>query len=49
MRKGKKGRYDNEIFQKINNMHGTNVNYLTVVKYVSKDRQQKKYPLMNGN
>ena len=39
MRKGWKRRYANEIVQKINNMHGTNVNYWTVAKYVSVDIQ----------
>ena len=39
MRKGRKRRYSNEIVQKINNMHGTNVNYWTVAKYVSVDIQ----------
>ena len=39
MRKGCKRRYANEIVQKMNNMHGTNVNYWTVAKYVSVDIQ----------
>ena len=39
MRKGWKRRYANKIVPKINNMHGTKVNYWTAAKYVSVDKQ----------
>ena len=42
-------RKGNTIVQKINNMHGTNVNDWTVAKYVSVDRKYKNYSLINDD
>ena len=42
-------RYSNEIVQRINNMHGTNVNDWIVASYVSVERQSNNHPIINDD